>query len=257
MTAYVITYRLEKGERITKAEYDASLRNLDERVIELETNPVQPNGINNISVTSNLMTITLDDYSTFGPFSIPVPRWHPKGVWQALTLYFALDLIRYNGSLYQVLLTHTSDIVFDEQADQGSGFLYGLLVPAQSSPYDIVLTYDHLLPSSEAVVAVHVAVRGITIAAMFSGSRAFIRVATSASPITLPIYLNNDIIGTLQFIPGQDTTMDGGQFGSFSALDTGDISIAAGDRVSIALPYEDDPTAQGLFVTLKGTASLV
>lgn len=259
MPAYNITYRttgawgVGLGSRIPKEKVDESFYSLALRVTAIEDNPPAPIDIDNITVESGLMTIFLSDYRSFGPFVLPSARWNPKGEWLPDTNYFAFDVVTNAGNVYIIRLDHTSEDTFAADEDQGNGFLYMLML-SRELPYDISFYYDGATPSGEAALFVHVASRAYSLAASLAGCIGFLRVATSTSPVTYPIYKNNSIIGHLQFIPGNDTTTDGGQLGKFNSITPDDaIAFAVEDRLSIALPYEDDDTAAGLTVTFKGT----
>jgi hypothetical protein len=59
------------GANLTPAQVDGNFWDLHGRVDTLERTPPTPNNIANITATGSQMTITMDDASTFGPFTLP------------------------------------------------------------------------------------------------------------------------------------------------------------------------------------------
>ena len=85
----------------------------------------------------NLFFVHLTNHAVLGPFVIPTSNWDPKGAWAATTAYNAYDVVTNNGSLYLVLIAHTSAGSFSPATTDGSGHnLYSLLLssPANSLP---------------------------------------------------------------------------------------------------------------------------
>lgn len=250
-----ITYRTDgdwgtgKGANLTAAEVDENFYDLDSRVDTLETSPPEAISIQSIDVAGNQLTITLTDASVQGPFTLPVAQWAYKGPWQPNTVYVVNDLIDESGSIYLVLTNHTSAETFDPEAEDENGFYYSRLLSPPRQPYDIGMYYNDAITSGTEVIMAHVAARRATIPLNFADAKAFLLVATSTSPLTFPIYLNEAPIGLILFSPGE-LTNGAGQYGTFEALDSADILIQPGDILTIALPYEEDETARGLVVTI-------
>lgn len=118
------------GSPLSAAQVDGNFWDLDQRVSDLETNGVQPNNIANIQLIGSQLTITLEDATVFGPFTVPIAMLHWRGDWVADEEYNELDLIFVSGSgTYLVLRDHTSDpYEFDPAAQDGGGNpLYFLL----------------------------------------------------------------------------------------------------------------------------------
>lgn len=60
------------------------------------------------------MTITMEDASTFGPFTLPVAMLRWRGEWQPSTVYDELDLVFVSGiGTFLVMQDHTSELTFD------------------------------------------------------------------------------------------------------------------------------------------------
>lgn len=67
-----IVLRSVKGSNLTPAEVDGNFTDLDDRVTEIEDNPVEPVGIANVVVDGATFTVVLTDTTELGPFDIPV-----------------------------------------------------------------------------------------------------------------------------------------------------------------------------------------
>lgn len=68
------------GVNLSAAQVDANFYDLDQRVVELETNPEPPNGISNITVSGSQLTIYTSDLTQYGPFTIPRIPFQPSKV---------------------------------------------------------------------------------------------------------------------------------------------------------------------------------
>jgi hypothetical protein len=229
---------------------DNNFFELDTRVTDLENNPPEPISIDSFIVTGTLLTIVMTNGTEHGPFVLPIAQWRWTGAWLAATQYFVGDIVENDGSLYFVRVQHVSGATFDPDLFTAEGQVYVLLIAKAAQPYDIGMFFNDEVRSGEDLLYIHAAVREFTIPVNFEGSKAFLAFATTAATITLPIYKNDGIIGTITFAPGVQT-IGVGQFGTFSSIDTVDpVEVVAGDRISIAQPYEDDPDASHLAVTI-------
>jgi hypothetical protein len=111
-----VTYRTAgawgagKGSNLTAAEVDSNFWDHEGRIDTLESTPPAPNNIADITVSGSQMTITMDDASTFGPFTLPASLWRWRDDWLTATAYAVNDLVRdsVSGSVYLVLKGHTS-----------------------------------------------------------------------------------------------------------------------------------------------------
>jgi len=125
-----ITYRLAgpwgagKGANLLPSEADYNFWNIAQAILDLESNPAQPVGIESITMSGSSMTIHLTDGSFMGPFLIPVLTFSWRGEWQPTTSYNVLDVFSVaDTGIYLVLLAHTSNIAFDPDitVDPGGG----------------------------------------------------------------------------------------------------------------------------------------
>lgn len=122
-----ITYRLSgpwgggKGANLQPSEVDNNFWAIAQAIVDLQTNPAQPVGIESISMSGTLMYIHLTDGSTMGPFTIPVLAFVWRGEWQALTSYAELDVFtKSDTGIFLTLLAHTSGATFDPDITAGS-----------------------------------------------------------------------------------------------------------------------------------------
>lgn len=253
-----IVYRADKGANLTAAEVDGNFHDLDDRVQNITDNPPVAVSIDYFVIEGTLLTIVMTDATTHGPFVLPVAQWRWTDQWEEGITYLVGDIFTDAGNVYFVRQQHVSVAPFDPSLFTSEGFVYQLILEKAPQPYDIGMFYADAVPSGEKIIMLHVANRSFTLPVNFANSQAFLLTATSDSPITLPIYLNNDLIGSIVFTPGEDTTTDGGQFGTLVTVDPDNgVSVAIGDRLAIALPYEEDTTAAGLAVTIATLAAAI
>lgn len=118
-----------KGAPLSRAEHDGNVRDLDQRIYALETNPPEPNEIEEVQVTGSQMTFVMQDASTFGPFTLPTARWVWRGDWAASTVYSVNDFVTDSDrNMYLVLKTHTSETTFDPSLQVDGGSAYELIM---------------------------------------------------------------------------------------------------------------------------------
>jgi hypothetical protein len=120
------------GANLTPAQVDGNFWDLHGRVGTLENTPPTPNNIANITATGSQMTITMDDASTFGPFTLPTARLVWTGDWADATAYGINNTFRDpdTGSIYIVIKAHTSVAPFDAAATSGGDPVYELMIDA-------------------------------------------------------------------------------------------------------------------------------
>ena len=121
-----ITYRLSgpwgggKGANLQPSEVDNNFWAIAQALVDLESNPAQPVGIESITMSGTQMTIHLTDGSTMGPFLIPVLAFSWRGEWQPSTSYAELDVFTVSDTgVFLVLLAHTSGATFDPAITAG------------------------------------------------------------------------------------------------------------------------------------------
>lgn len=223
-----ITYRLTKGSALTATEFDNNFHDLDDRMVTQEALTVGV-GISSITVSGNQMTVHMTDSSLQGPFTLPTLDWSTlwKGVWLPSTVYAAGDIISAQGSLYVVLLAHTSDSTFDPGATETVGNLYGLLLAIPDIP--------------------SVTVSGATFTPGLAYARTYIR-CTNATGCVVTIeddgVVNFPIDTELHF---RDVNTTPGDYVAFEA--------ATGVTINVPSGYLAHTAVTGATVTLKKVAA--
>jgi len=207
-----------KGSELTKPELDGNFWDHETRIIFIEENPPVAVSIKEISVVGNQITFTMTDDSVLGPYTMPTASWHDEGEWQPNKFYAAFSIVKNSGSIYLVEYSHTSDATFDPGANDGAGHdYYSLIMSPSAAPYDLALEYAGTLPSDGSLLMQHAAPREYWIPEGFVGSVAFVAEAVTVA-LNLPLYRNDELIGSVQFEPGVDVQSDGGQLGTFVPL---------------------------------------
>jgi hypothetical protein len=121
----------------------------------------------------------------------------------------------------------------------------------------MAMFYAFDVPADRSVMLQHVAVRNFIIPAGYLNSQAFLRIAAT-DDLSLPIYQNNTLIGSIDFIAAHNPESGGpGQYGVFVPLSpANDIIFRAGDILRVhapsTSPVTPDATAAGLSVTIAG-----
>ncbi len=72
-----ITYRSVKGSNLTATEVDANFEDLVAQIASVIADIPAPVNISNITVVGTQMTITLEDSTVFGPFTLPQANFRP------------------------------------------------------------------------------------------------------------------------------------------------------------------------------------
>jgi hypothetical protein len=129
-TTDMVKWGAGKGANLTPTEVDTSFWNLRERIRTLEESPPAANNIDEITVSGSQMTITMEDASTFGPFTLPTSRWRWRGEFADATVYAVEDFFSDpdTGSIYRVLIGHTSATPFDPDLESGGDPVYELIL---------------------------------------------------------------------------------------------------------------------------------
>jgi hypothetical protein len=114
-----ITLRVDKGSPLTIEELDGNFVDLDGRVVVLEEGQETYRSIDEITQSGNSLTVVYTDSTTDGPFTFEVLITY-RGDWVASTAYAQNDLVRANGVIYLVSVSHVSALTFDPGATSGS-----------------------------------------------------------------------------------------------------------------------------------------
>lgn len=143
-----LTYRTDDGTRwgtgqgsdLDAAQIDLNFYTLYAGMIALEDHQQSVADIDFITATGDQMYVHLTDHRVIGPITIPTSQWNYRSDgWQPATNYAAFDVFSHNGSLYLVLIAHTSGPTFSPSANDGNSHdLYGLLIatPDNALPND-------------------------------------------------------------------------------------------------------------------------
>ncbi len=250
-----------KGSNLTPAEVDVNFWEVIQRLVSLETNPPSAVSIDDITVAGNQMTVHLTDGSTRGPFILPTAQWRWTGAWRTSMVYFVNDIFSFDGAIYRVAVSHTSDATsFDPNALGASGYIYNLLLNPPVQPYDLGMFFSFTIPADGSQILQHVAARSFVVPGDFLQSIAFLRVTATTQTLTFGFHKNDDLIGHLEFEPGVNTTTDGGQFGTFVPLDPpDDIQFDHSDRFKVTAPdiATPDATAAGLSMTIAARTGTI
>jgi hypothetical protein len=243
-----------KGSNLTVTEFDTNTYTFHTRILALETTPPEAVSIDHFVVTGSLFTIVLTDATVHGPFVLPIAQWRFVGEWSSGTTYLIGDILTESGNLYFVRVQHVSDVTFDPDLFTIDGQVYILILPRATHSFGISFYNKDVVGEGDDILFQYVADRDFVVAANFEDSQCYLRVATSTSPITIPIYQNGAVIGSMEFVPGVDNDAAGGQYGVFipATVDT-EMTFTSRDIVAIGQPYNADLAAAGLTVSIKAT----
>jgi hypothetical protein len=118
---------------------------LAQAIFELQNDPAVPNGIAAISVDGTQMTITLQDGTVLGPYTLPVLTFRWRDEWTPSTMYAVLDVVKVTDvGIYMVQIAHTSGATFDPNLLIGGLpaflWLFGSADASLGSLPDVLLT---------------------------------------------------------------------------------------------------------------------
>jgi hypothetical protein len=124
-----------KGANLVAGEVDLNFYELAQRMTTVEGDlPDVAVSIAFFSISGTLFSVHLTDGSIQGPFELPVRAWTFRGEWLPATVYNVDDVVTANGSVYMVLVNHTSAATFNAGANDGAGNnYYGLLLTNPSN----------------------------------------------------------------------------------------------------------------------------
>lgn len=109
------------GSPLDPDEIDENFWDLDQRVSDIEDNPVEPIEPVSMTLEGTQFTMGLSNGNTLGPITVPLvlPTW--RGPWEPLTTYSQLDyFVSPDGELGAVLVDHVSAATFSWAATTGS-----------------------------------------------------------------------------------------------------------------------------------------
>lgn len=222
----------------------------------------------------NLFFIHLTDHRVLGPFVIPTAQWNPRGAWQPTTGYAAYDVVYNDGSLYLIVVPHTSGSTFSAFATDGLGhLLYNLilqqpadelpvggtpgmrLVKSTSSPYTTEWLSDFIrlncfvegLPQPAELLMQYLVTDHMTLPANLVGSVIY-QAIQSASTVTYSIGLNGNEIGTVTFEGPSPIAI----LVSFPS----DTNLVPGDVLTLTAPPAPDGAQQDVSFTFLATLTL-
>lgn len=131
------------GGRLTSAQADNNNWLIKQAVETLQA--AAGKTIDGITAVGNQLTITYTDATT-DVITIPTATWTWRGEWDAGVSYAANDLFSEGGSIYLVLLAHTSASSFDAGETSTAGDLYQKILTIPSIPvYEV--TTDTFTPT--------------------------------------------------------------------------------------------------------------
>lgn len=111
MTLTVPDYNIRStlGRALTSAEFDENwTETKDFLQALLDDGGFTGRSIDSIAVSGDAMSITLDDDTVLGPFTLPKALFNPTGIWVTATGYAVQDVVTHGGAGYCCLVAHTS-----------------------------------------------------------------------------------------------------------------------------------------------------
>lgn len=127
-----------KGANLTAAEIDGNFYGIDTRLTAVETNPVQPVQIENITSSGSALTITMDNGDIYGPLVLPTATFVFRGEWAPSTAYAKNDVITNSNTLYYVAVSHTSAATFNAMRTITGITVYQMMVAGGSTTAPMV-----------------------------------------------------------------------------------------------------------------------
>jgi hypothetical protein len=240
-----------KNAALTKDEIDLNFWELLTYIADLQNNPSQANGIYSIVGSNGVMTITLNDGTTFN-IDLPQQTFRWTGAFQASHDYKRFDVLTAADGAYLALHDFTSDTIFDASASDLNGQQYGLMFPYQNI-YDISFFAPSkpgsALSAGDTMFALRLA-RDAFLPADLPGSYAGFDVNPADGPWTVDIYKNTTLIGS--YTHDADASSGAGGFFTF----TDNVQFNAGDVLRVTAPSSVDSAAKAFSMVLaakKGT----
>jgi hypothetical protein len=141
----MITYRTEKGAPLTADEIDGNFRELVARIKVLEAHLESGEGLGQILVQGDQMTLIGTFGKEFGTFTLPKAVLTPRGPWLPQTPYQKLDLVTYENGLYCCAKDHPST-TWEHDAP-----LWQCIIPFPKAPPSPPLYEKATLPAHDAL----------------------------------------------------------------------------------------------------------
>jgi hypothetical protein len=237
-----------KGSALSATEVDLNFWEVIQRIIALETDPLAPVTIADITGDNASITIIMSDETEYGPFPLPVAQFTFYSAWENNHEYNVNDFILVEGSgTYLVLIDHTAPdtpATFNPNALDGGNPIYRQIAGTPTPPnYDLATAVYGLIPAS-GKLGQFVAARAFRLAEDLPGSKFYLDYAPTAE-FTAILYKNEDEIGTVTWAIGEF-------FGVASFTTTVDFAI---DDIFYMFAQEElDDTAADFSATLIAQA---
>jgi hypothetical protein len=264
------------GSDLSAVQVDLNFWTLFAAVDALEATSGAGAGIDFINQPSggNVFFIHLTDHRVLGPFTIPTAQWNPRGAWAPTTNYAAYDVVSNDGSLYLIVIPHTSGATFSAFATDGLGHnLYNLiltnpadmlptggtpgqrLVKSTSSPFETEWLDDHIrlnvfvegMPQPAETLMQFLVVDHMTLPSGLIGSVIFQGIPSETS-VTYTLFQNASAIGTITFNGPSPIDI----VVAFAAL----VHCVPGDVLSLVAPAVPDAAQSNISFTFLATLTL-
>lgn len=236
-----------KDAKLTIAEGDGNLWEIQKAVEGLLNDPPVPISISNFIVAGSQLSIQLTDGSSYGPFQLPFAsfRYRKEGYVSGGT-YNELDLLPVpNKGLFLVNYTHTPTGAFNPNATNGDGKpLYTLLFGEDVTIYDVGFSFPGkpgLGIDADRPMAQHVVARDSVCWLSSETSISVVKLLDApTADLVVEIQKNGAAIGDMT-VPAGETT------GTVTLSD--DVQFVRGDVLAFIKP-DEDVTAKDLVATL-------
>jgi hypothetical protein len=243
------------GTPNSAAQVDGNFYDLDQRIVDLNTDLAEGKRIDHVTYTDVSMTFYYTD-ATSQVIPLPIATLEYAGAWANSTPYIRGQMISAANGFYQVLQNHTTPAPpapFNPNATDGGGNpLYQLWMPINDVNYDAAIFVPGPVQRvANELLAQFVANRPMILAAGDAGAYAYLdigNVSTGATDIILSIEGNGVEFGTITFAANGSVDAHGGQVGEFNIPIA--VTVAAGDRYGLRVTQSDNAEPSGLSVTL-------
>lgn len=242
VTTDALKWGTGEGSPHTAAQADNNFWELLQRIVELETNPIEGLGIESFSLVGNQLTITMTDATTRGPFTVPVVVPAPKGEWQPLFTYQAYNFISESGRLYMTDHAFTSEATFDPNEEDITGFQYILVLQQPVQPNDLNVFIGGIMSDAQLILFME-STRRWQLPEDLTGS--FFRAQVAATADTVVTFKKNGAsIGTINWAIAGTVP---------SVVFTAAVTFEIGDTFAIHGPATADLTLADVSFNMRGT----